>query len=543
VTPSNAVARLPGRAAAAIRVSANRAVGGPERMRVVIVLACVLALESADLATVGAAAPELEAAFHISNAQLGLLAAISAIVGAVATMPAGALADRVRRVHLLAAAVALWALAMAACAASTGYTWMLASRLGLGAVTAAAGPTIASLTGDWFAPRERGKIYGYVLSGELVGAGVGFVVSGSLAGAVSWRWAFAVLVPPAVALAVVIWRGLSEPARGGQSRLAPTGFGSGIEGRAEGRDSSAPAGTGIDDGSSDQDAVARSVVADRKISAVPERVLHEDPTSMSLWRAVRYVLSIPTNRWLICASALGYFFFAGMRTFALVFVEGRFGVGQPAGTAILFCAGLGSLAGVLIAGRVADRMIRQGKLNARLVVGAAGYIAAAVLLLAALLMPSVLVALPILILAAAALSAPNPPLDAARLDVMPSGLWGRAEGVRTLLRQTAQGVAPILFGATADFLTGGTVSSQTHISAAATGGLQQTFLLMLVPLAGSGILLLVARRRFTPDVATAIESERAGGGFAPRTSGARTPAGSAARPLASAGAGRARRAD
>jgi MFS family permease len=162
-------------------------VGGPARTRVVLLLACVLALESADQTAVGAAAPELTRALRISNAELGLLAAISTFVGALGTVPAGVLADRLRRVDPLAAGLALWGVAMAFGAAAQGYDWLLLSRLGLGAVSAVAGPAIASLTGDFFPAAERGKIYGYILSGELVGAGFGFVVSGSIAGAVSWR--------------------------------------------------------------------------------------------------------------------------------------------------------------------------------------------------------------------------------------------------------------------------------------------------------------------------------------------------------------------
>ena len=121
--------------------------GDPGRTRVVVLLACVLALESADLATIGAAAPQLEAAFHISNAQLGLLAAISTFVGAVATLPMGALSDRVRRVNLLMVSVSLWAVAMGACALAQTYGWLLLARLGLGAVTATAGPAIVSNSG------------------------------------------------------------------------------------------------------------------------------------------------------------------------------------------------------------------------------------------------------------------------------------------------------------------------------------------------------------------------------------------------------------
>jgi MFS family permease len=88
---------------------------------------------------------ELETAFHISNAQLGLLAAISTFVGAVATVPMGALSDRVCRVNLLAISVFLWAVAMGACALAQTYGSLLLARLGLGAVTATAGPAIASL--------------------------------------------------------------------------------------------------------------------------------------------------------------------------------------------------------------------------------------------------------------------------------------------------------------------------------------------------------------------------------------------------------------
>jgi hypothetical protein len=45
------------------------------RRRIVLLLGAVLALESADLSTIGAVGPELEASLGITHAQLGLLAA------------------------------------------------------------------------------------------------------------------------------------------------------------------------------------------------------------------------------------------------------------------------------------------------------------------------------------------------------------------------------------------------------------------------------------------------------------------------------------
>ncbi|HEY1734562.1 MAG TPA: hypothetical protein VGG23_08955, partial [Acidimicrobiales bacterium] len=79
----------------------------------------------------------------------------------------------------------------------------------------------------------------------------------------------------------------------------------------------------------------------------------------------------------------------------------------------------------------------------------------------------------------------------ARLDIVPPLLWGRAEGIRGLLRTAAQSLAPVLFGAVADLLGGG------------RAGLQWTFLIMLIPLLANGVILLVALRFYPRDVATA----------------------------------------
>jgi MFS family permease len=472
----------------------HRITGGSDQTRVIVLFGCVLALESADLATVGAVAPQLQAAFGISETQLGLLAAVSTFVGALATIPFGALADRVRRTRLLGVAVLVWAVAMAVSAAAPDYQWLLFARLGLGAVTAAAAPAIASLTGDLFPANERGRVYGFVLSGELLGAAIGYVVCGTVASALSWRWGFAVLAPPAVLLALAISRLLDEPARGGRDRLH-----SGAQDPQSGAASK----------------TAREAVAAHDVPPVRSLVLGPGSRDMSLPQAVLYVLRIATNRWLIAASAIGYFFFAGLRTFALVFVRGHFSIGQGTATAVLFLAGVGAVTGVLVSGRLADRLIGRGRLDARIVVAAIAYFAAVAFLVPVLVLSSLLPALPFLVLAGAGLSAPNPPLDAARLDIVPSWLWGRAEGVRALLRQTAQAAAPLLFGAVADALGGGRVAANDRapVSPHTAQALTQTFAIMLVPLLISGVILLVARRRYPRDVATAAASEqRAGSG-------------------------------
>ena len=190
--------------------------GGEERARVIVILACVLGLAGADAATVGASATQLRHSLHISNTDIGLLVTVTSLVGAIATLPFGVLADRVRRTTTLGVVIFVWAGAMLWSASVPNFHQLLLARLALGAVVAAAGPLCASLIGDWFASSERGRIYGFVLAGETLGAGFGFAVTGDIS-AVSWiggwRTSFIVLAIPALILGSLVLR-LREPARG-----------------------------------------------------------------------------------------------------------------------------------------------------------------------------------------------------------------------------------------------------------------------------------------------------------------------------------------
>jgi MFS family permease len=73
---------------------------------------------------------------------------------------AGPLADRTNRVRLLWMTLLLCSGAMALSAVSPSYGWLLACRVALGAGVAVSGPVVASLMGDYFAPSERGRVYG-----------------------------------------------------------------------------------------------------------------------------------------------------------------------------------------------------------------------------------------------------------------------------------------------------------------------------------------------------------------------------------------------
>jgi MFS family permease len=481
-------------------------VGGPARARVIFVFGAVLALASADAATIGAVAAQLEPDLHIGNTEVGLLNSVTLLAGAVVVVPVGYLVDRVRRVPMLAGSIFLWSAAMLWSGFAGSYGNLLLARVALGAVTATAGPTIASLTGDYFPARERGRVYGYILGGEVAGTAVGFIVSGSIAALLSWRFAFFAIAIPGFFLARALLRTVPEPARGGGSRLERGTLHLFQEEDAAAAPDMEP---------TREEELAHRKVQERGIEPDPDLVLREDPGSMPLKRAVRYVLRIPTNVVLIVSSALGYFFLAGLSTFAVVFVRGHYHVSQATATLVLGLLVIGSLIGVLVAGRLTDWMLRQGFINARMWVPGVCYIGAAVLLIPGILGTSLSPAIWFDIGGAALISAANPPLDAARLDIIISGLWGRAESIRTLLRTVAQALAPLLFGAVADLVAGispsqAPIGTKTGgVSAATARGLEVSFLLMLIPLAAAGVILLRGRDHYPRDVATAAASEGA----------------------------------
>lgn len=222
---------------------------------------------------------------------------------------------------------------------------------------------------------------------------------------------------------------------------------------------------------------------------------------------------------LIVASGLGWFFLTGLQTFAVVFMRSRFSLGQAAASGMLFVVGIGATVGILITGRLADRLVARGHLAARPVIAGIGYLAAVALFVPALLTSSLAVAAPLFFLAAMGLGGANPPLDAARLDLMHFRLWGRAEAVRTVLRNSLRAVAPLLFGVVSTWF-GGKDTGFVAGGAEGGAGLDRTFLVMLLFLLIAGVLLCWrARQTYPRDVATAIESERRTRQAAARTRG------------------------
>ena len=396
------------------------------------------------------------------------------------------LADRLRRTTTLGLSIVLWGGCMVWSATAGSFGGLLLTRLALGIATASAGPVVASMLGDWFVSAERGKIWSYVLTGELLGAGVGFAVTGDIA-ALSWRASFVILAIPAFLLAWAVLK-LPEPVRGGAGAIPPGALRD-PDGR---RHRPGVFGEDVDEAEELEETDAQRVSREKGVAPDRSNILVGDARRMGLVDATRYILSIRTNVVMIVASAFCYFYLAGIQTFGAELVHQQYGLNQALANLLMLALGVGAVIGVLVGGRVGDLLLRRGVLNGRLIVAAVTSGIAALAFIPALLTHHPMRALPYLVIASFGLSAQNPPLNAARLDIMVPALWGRAEGVRTFLRTAAQALAPLLFGATSDVVFG-----NRH------GSLHWTFLVMLVPLIAASVVLFRAMSSYPRDVATA----------------------------------------
>jgi predicted MFS family arabinose efflux permease len=187
-------------------------------------------------------------------------------------------------------------------------------------------------------------MYGYILAGEVIGTGLGFVLADVASALAGWRAALgivSIVSIPSLAVVFLLTHTLREPVRGGITRLQPIAA------------SQAP-------GPSASDRHGPEVVARRWRRTIPHRgrfgsmstAFPASPlAALSPWAAVRYALAVPTNALLVVSSSFGYFYLNGLRTFAVLFLRGQYGLNQWVATVVVLLVGVGVLAGVLFGGR------------------------------------------------------------------------------------------------------------------------------------------------------------------------------------------------
>jgi MFS family permease len=246
--------------------------------------------------------PDLRARFHVSDQALGLLTTAFLVPHAIATLPFGWAGDRYDRRRVIAFGLVLAGIASAACAVATTMTQLAVMRAIVGFGTAAVVPVANSILGQLYeGPRKASRIALFnlgLLFGGLAGFGVGL--------AVGFPAVVLVLAVPTIAFALGVLA-LPIAANPAQHDTMP---------------------------------VARYVMKLGKMFLVEGRGL----------------LRIRTLRWLIVSATAMAFAAGGFNAWLLDFLQRDKGMSKADATTLLSIAMVGAVAGIVVGGRIADRL-------------------------------------------------------------------------------------------------------------------------------------------------------------------------------------------
>jgi predicted MFS family arabinose efflux permease len=115
----------------------------------------------------------------------------------------GWLADRFSRWIICGCAIALWSLASGATGLAATFAILVGTRVLVGIGEGGYGPAAPTILADLFPVQARGRILAIFCSAIPVGSALGYVVGGQVAAHFGWRWAFYLVTPPGLLLALL----------------------------------------------------------------------------------------------------------------------------------------------------------------------------------------------------------------------------------------------------------------------------------------------------------------------------------------------------
>jgi MFS family permease len=148
---------------------------------VVAVLTLTQALAFVDRQVLALLVEPIKRDLGVSDTAISLLYGLSfAFFYVLVALPIARLADRSSRRNIIAASVAVWSLATAACGLARGFPQLVAARLGVGAGEAGLSPAAQSMMADYFPPRRLAAALGVFSTGIYLGGGLALIVGGWL---------------------------------------------------------------------------------------------------------------------------------------------------------------------------------------------------------------------------------------------------------------------------------------------------------------------------------------------------------------------------
>lgn len=253
-------------------------------------------------------AEPLRVEFGLNDTQLGIVNGLAfAVLNVVLGLVVARMAERRRRVSLIAIGTLLWSFATAACGLAATYVQLVLARVGVGVGEAVGLPSTYSVVSDYFPPERRATMMSMLNLAPPIGAFIGASGGALIAQLYGWRTALLVAAVPGLILALLLALFIAEPRRGGHDA-----------GGADG--------------------------------AVP-------PVGTVIGRYLRW----PTMRHMLLGSTVASMVGFGLNAFLAAYLVRRFGFTLvQAGLVAGLVASLPSTLSILGAGWLSDRMARRG---------------------------------------------------------------------------------------------------------------------------------------------------------------------------------------
>lgn len=205
---------------------------------VVLVLAVACVLAFIDRTILSLLVGPIRHDLGLNDTQLSLLQGFAfAIFYTTLGIPIARLADQSNRRNVIAAGIAFWSVATAACGLARSYLHLFMARIGVGVGEASLSPASFSMISDLFPPEKLGRALATYTLGAFAGTGLAYLIGGAIVQQVlgmppvtlpllgtvrSWQLVF--LVVGLLGLPVAIWVStLAEPLRRNTGSAAAQG--------------------------------------------------------------------------------------------------------------------------------------------------------------------------------------------------------------------------------------------------------------------------------------------------------------------------------
>jgi MFS family permease len=187
-----------------------------------------------DRTTISLLVEPMKRDLHISDTQIGMLQGLAfALLYTFLGLPIARLSDRYSRRAIIAGGVFIWSIMATLCGLARSATQLFVARVGVGVGEAALSPAAYSIITDSFPLSKLGRAFGVYNIGITIGAGTAFLVGGIVVAAVShagatytlpllgevraWQMVFIVTGAPGILLPLLLLS-FREPARRGLLR-------------------------------------------------------------------------------------------------------------------------------------------------------------------------------------------------------------------------------------------------------------------------------------------------------------------------------------